>query len=53
MDRGEPEEAEPWDAITERQLADREGERMPESFKAARRLRRTGAERRRWPQGRH
>ena len=46
MERGEPEEAELWDAITERQLADWEGEWMQ-------RLRRAGVERRHWPQSRH
>ena len=32
VERGEPEKAELWDAITERQLADWEGEWVPELF---------------------
>ena len=51
--RGEPEAAELWDTITERQLADWEGEWMPELFKAVHRLRRAGIERQHWPQSRH
>ena len=51
--RGEPEAAELWDAITEHQLADWEGEWMPEFFKAMQRLKRSGVERRQWPQSRH
>ena len=51
--RGEPEAAELWHAITERQLADWEGEWMPELFKAMQRLRRAGVEQRHWPQSRH
>ena len=51
--RGEPEAAELWDAITERQLADWEGEWMPALFDAMRRLKRAGVERRKWPQSRH
>ena len=51
--RGEPEPAELWDAITEQQLADSEGEWMPELFKAIQGLRRAGIERRHWPQSRH
>ena len=46
MERGESEEAELWDAITERQLADWEGEWVPELFKAIQRLNRAGVERR-------
>ena len=42
--RGEPEAAELWHAITERQLADWEGEWMPELFKAMHRLRRAGVD---------
>ena len=53
VERGEPETAELWDAITEQQLADWEGEWVPELFKALQRLRRTGVERRHWPQNRH
>ena len=51
--RGEPEAAELRDAITERQLADWEGEWMPALFDAMRRLKRAGIERRHWPQSRH
>ena len=51
--RGEPETAELWHAITEQQLADWEGEWVPELFKAIQRLRRGGIERRHWPQSRH
>ena len=51
--RGEPEAAELWHAITEQQLADWEGEWMPELFKAIHRLRRSGVGRRHWPQSRH
>jgi len=51
--RKEPEIAELWSAITERQLADWEGEWMPELFKALYRLRRAGIERKYWPQNRH
>ena len=51
--RGEPEAAELWDAITERQLADWEAEWMPALFDAMRRLKRAGVERRQWPQSRH
>ena len=50
--RGEPETAELWHAITEQQLADWEGEWVPELFKAIQRLRRGGIERRHWPQSR-
>ena len=53
VQRGEPEEAELWDAVTERQLADWEGEWVPELFKAMQRLRRARVERRHWPQSRH
>ena len=51
--RGEPETAALWHAITEQQLADWEGEWVPELFKAIQRLRRGGIERRHWPQSRH
>ena len=51
--RGEPETAQLWHAITEQQLADWEGEWVPELFKAIQRLRRGGIERRHWPQSRH
>lgn len=50
---GQPESAELWDAITEKQLADWEGEWVPELLKALQRLRRAGVERRHWPQSRH
>ncbi len=53
VERGEPEAAELWDAITERQLADWEGEWMPELFMAIQRLNRAGVERGHWPQSRH
>ena len=43
--RDEPEAAELWHAITERQLADWEGEWVPELFKAMQRLRRAGVQR--------
>ena len=51
--RGDPEPAELWDAITEQQLADWEGEWVPELFKAVQRLNRAGVERKHWPQSRH
>jgi hypothetical protein len=50
---GQPEAAELWDAITEKQLADWEGEWVPELFKAVQRLARAGVERKHWPQSRH
>lgn len=50
---GEPVAAELWDAITEEQLADWEGEWVPELFRAMQRLRRAGVERAHWPQSRH
>ena len=53
VERGEPEAAELWDAITQRQLADWEGEWMPELFNTIQRLKRAGVERRHWPQNRH
>ena len=53
VERGEPEAAELWDAITERQLADWEGEWMPELFMAIQRLNRARVERGHWPQSRH
>jgi hypothetical protein len=46
-------EAELWDAITEKHLADWEAEWMPELFKATRKLHRANVERRLWPQSRH
>lgn len=51
--RQEPEMAELWDAITEKQLDDWEGEWRPELFNAIQRLKRAGVERMRWPQSRH
>jgi hypothetical protein len=50
---GEAEAAEVLDAITEKQLADWEGEWLPELFSALRRLNRAGVERKHWPQSRH
>ena len=50
---GEPVAAELWHAITEEQLADWEGEWVPELFRAMQRLRRAGVERTHWPQSRH
>jgi hypothetical protein len=50
---GQAEAAELWDAITEKQLIDWEGEWLPELFKALQRLRRAGVERKHWPQSRH
>lgn len=46
-------EAELWDAITEKNLADWEAEWMPELFKLLQHLHRSGVERRLWPQSRH
>jgi hypothetical protein len=53
VERGEAEAAELWDAITERQLSDWEGEWVPELFKAIQKLHRSGVERSLWPQSRH
>lgn len=53
IERGEPEAAELWDAITESQLSDWEAEWVPETFKAVQKLHRMGVERRLWPQSRH
>jgi hypothetical protein len=50
---GEPEEAELWDAITEKQLGDWEAEWIPELFKAIQKLHRAGVARVHWPQSRH
>ena len=49
----EPEAAELWHAITEKNLGDWEAEWMPEQTEAIRRLNREGVARRRWPQDRH
>jgi hypothetical protein len=53
VERGEQEDAELWDGITEQNLADWEGEWVPEQFKAVQRLHRSGVERRFWPQSLH
>ena len=53
VERGEPESAELWDAVTEQQLTDWENAWMPELLKAIKRVERTGVERRHWPQSRH
>ena len=50
---GTSEDAELWDAITERQLADWEAEWVPELFQAVRRLNSAGVARSAWPQNRH
>lgn len=50
---GQALEAELWDAITERQLADWEGEWTPALMQAIQNLNRAGIERRFWPQSRH
>ncbi len=46
-------EAELWDAITEKNLADWEAEWLPELFTLLQQLNRAGVERRLWPQNRH
>lgn len=51
--RDELEPAELWDAITEQQLEDWEGEWAPELFKAVQRLKRAGVDRKYWPQSLH
>ena len=53
VEQGVAESAELWDAITEEQLADWEGEWIPELFKAMQRLRRANVDWRFWPQSRH
>lgn len=53
LENNTAEEAELWDAITEKNLADWEGEWMPELFKATQKLHRANVERRLWPQSRH
>jgi hypothetical protein len=50
---GEPEAAELLDAITEKQLADWEGEWVPELLGALQRPHRAGVARAQWPQSRH
>ena len=51
--RGEAVEAVLWDAITNQQLADWEGEWLPELFEGLRRIKRAGVEYAHWPQSRH
>jgi len=46
-------DAELWDAITEKNLADWEAEWIPELFRFLQALHRQGVERRFWPQSRH
>ena len=53
VERGEPEPAELWDAVTEQQLTDWENEWVPELRKAIKRLERAGIESRHWPQSGH
>ncbi|BBL77503.1 hypothetical protein [Methylomagnum ishizawai] len=53
VEKREPEEAELWDAITEQQISDWEGEWGPELSKSIQRLKRAGVDRRSWPQSRH
>lgn len=53
LESGQAEDAELWDAITEQQLTDWEGEWLPELFKSLQRLKRAGVERQHWPQSRH
>ncbi|NCC62346.1 MAG: GNAT family N-acetyltransferase [Verrucomicrobiae bacterium] len=48
-----PEEAELWNSITEKQLADWEAEWVPELLNAVQRLHRAGVPRQHWPQNRH
>lgn len=52
-ERGQPEDAELWHAITEQQLADWEAEWMPELFRALTKLRRANVPMQQWPQSRH
>ena len=42
-----------WDAITERHLADWEGEWLPALYNAIQRLKQEGVARLHWPQSRH
>lgn len=53
VESGQAEDAELWDAITEQQLADWEGEWLPELFKSVQKMKRAGVERELWPQSRH
>jgi GNAT superfamily N-acetyltransferase len=50
---GQPEAAELWDAITDKQLGDWEAEWGPAVLEAIQRLHRAGVERKHWPQSRH
>lgn len=50
---GQAEAAELWDSITEQQLADWEGEWLPQLFQAIQHLHRSGVARAHWPQSRH
>lgn len=50
---GRPAPADLLDGISERQLADWEGEWLPELFGAVQRLHRAGVHRGQWPQSRH
>lgn len=50
---GEPVEAELWDAIVEKNLADWEADWTPHLFQLLKALRQKGVERKRWPQSRH
>ncbi|MFA5984453.1 MAG: hypothetical protein WC782_10600 [Methylococcaceae bacterium] len=50
---GEPVNAELWDAITEKQLADWEADWNAELLLALQRLNRAGVDRKQWPQSRH
>lgn len=53
VERGEPEAAELWDAITEQQLTDWENKWVPELRKAVQRLQHTGVKGQHWPQNLH
>ena len=53
VERGEPEPAEFWDAITEQQITDWEYGWMPELHSAMNRLRHTGVEDSQWPESSH
>ena len=52
-ERDEAVDAELWDAITDKNLADWEAEWIPELFKIIQTLHRQGVERQLWPQSRH
>lgn len=51
--RGQPEDAELWDGITDKQLADWEAEWLPALFKALQQLNRANVATMHWPQSRH